>query len=69
MNNMPDAARIADTPNYLPVPFKKFVKRLDGIGIDLISKMLQYDPAKRISAEQAMRHRMYYNILYIYIYI
>jgi len=29
---------------------------LDKLGLDLLDSMLQYDPAKRISAEAAMKH-------------
>ncbi|RRT36245.1 hypothetical protein B296_00024785, partial [Ensete ventricosum] len=32
------------------------VPALEPEGVDLLSKMLQYDPAKRISAKAAMEH-------------
>jgi len=41
---------------YPAQPLKKVVPRLDAAGIDLLSRMLQYEPAKRISADQAMQH-------------
>jgi len=47
-------------PKYPPVQtLKKVVKRLDDAGIELLSRMLQFDPAKRISAESAMKHRYF----------
>jgi cyclin-dependent kinase len=42
---------------YPPQSFKKIVRKLDPIGLDLLTRMLQYDPNKRLSAEQAMKHR------------
>jgi non-specific serine/threonine protein kinase len=41
---------------YPAQPLKKICKRLDNIGIDLLQRMLQFDPSKRISAQQAMNH-------------
>jgi len=46
----------ANFPTYPPQSLKKVVKRLDNVGIDLLSRMLMYDPIKRISAENAMKH-------------
>jgi len=43
-------------PTYPAQPWKKIVKKLDPAGLDLLSQMLRYDPAKRISADAAMKH-------------
>jgi len=56
MVHLPDYNKVAEYQIYPAQPYKKFVRRLDTVGIDLLSRMLQYDPAKRISAEAAMKH-------------
>lgn len=56
---------IVDLPDYSsdlpPYPKPKgglaaLVPSLDEAGIDLLSRMLQYDPTRRISAQQALEH-------------
>ncbi|KAK9076058.1 hypothetical protein SSX86_004391 [Deinandra increscens subsp. villosa] len=37
-------------------PISTLVPNLDGDGIDLITRMLEYEPSKRISAKRAMEH-------------
>lgn len=54
-----------DLPDYKPT-FPKWPKRsiakslapgsLDDLGMDLLSKMLVYEPSKRISARAALEH-------------
>jgi len=43
-------------PQWSPVPLKTVVEGLDELGLDLLSKMLIYEPSKRISARDALRH-------------
>lgn len=46
----------ADFPRWPAVPLAKAVPQLDADGLDLLSKMLVYDPGKRISAKRALEH-------------
>jgi len=41
---------------YPAINPKKMCRKLDNTGRDLLNRMLQYDPQKRISAEDAMQH-------------
>jgi cyclin-dependent kinase len=43
-------------PQWKPSTLSSAVPNLDEAGVDLLSKMLQYEPAKRISAKMAMEH-------------
>ncbi|XP_038984013.1 cyclin-dependent kinase B2-2-like [Phoenix dactylifera] len=43
-------------PQWSPKSLLSVVPNLDSKGIDLLTKMLQYDPSKRISAKKAMEH-------------
>jgi len=45
-----------DLPRYKGESLEKVLPRLDKKGIDLLQKMLQPDPKKRLTAEQAMKH-------------
>lgn len=47
---------MASLPRANPTPFKKLFLKAEPIEIDLIQKMLTWDPAKRISAENALKH-------------
>lgn len=64
----PDAMNLPDFkptfPRWSPQDLKEiFNGKLDEHGVDLLSRMLTYDPAKRISVRDALRHP-YFNELY-----
>jgi cyclin-dependent kinase len=50
-----------DMPPYPPPRggLSALVPRLNPIGIDLLSRMLQYDPARRITAQAALEHEYF----------
>lgn len=62
-----DWAGVNDVPNHDKWPkhrkkkLSSFVPRLDADGLDLLDKLLHYDPAKRLSATDAMNHRYFTN--------
>eukprot|EP00126_Sphaerothecum_destruens_P001375 Sdes_comp14216_c0_seq1m3428 len=43
-------------PTWAPQSVKELLPKLDASGIDLLSKMLIYEPGRRISAKQALVH-------------
>ncbi|KNC85473.1 hypothetical protein SARC_02343 [Sphaeroforma arctica JP610] len=43
-------------PKLKPKPITNVVKNLDPLGVDLLEKILVLDPAKRMSAKQALLH-------------
>jgi len=43
-------------PKWQPVSLTKQVPNLDSAGIDLLSKMISYEPSSRISARDALNH-------------
>jgi serine/threonine protein kinase len=45
-----------DFPRWPAVPLTNAVPQLDPDGLDLLNKMLIYDPGKRISAKRALEH-------------
>lgn len=51
-------------PRYPPPPngFAGLVPTLDATGVDLLSKMLQYDPARRLTANEALKHPFFYDV-------
>lgn len=46
----------ADFPQWPRQQFSELVPQLDALGLDLLERMLEYDPAKRISAKRALQH-------------
>lgn len=46
-------------PVHEPLPWSHIVPRLDPAGVDLLSKMLLYDPNIRVSARQALEHEYF----------
>ncbi|XP_030747535.1 cyclin-dependent kinase 1 [Sitophilus oryzae] len=49
-------------PNWTSYTLSKQVKNLEDDGIDLLSKMLIYDPSKRISAKSVASHPYFKNL-------
>ncbi|KAJ0400772.1 hypothetical protein P43SY_008709 [Pythium insidiosum] len=43
-------------PKWRPQPLSKVVPALDPVGLDLLSRLLVYEPSRRISARAAMAH-------------
>ena len=43
-------------PKFRPQPWSRITPSLDADGVDLLSRMLQYDPAKRCNVLQALEH-------------
>ena len=43
-------------PNWAPTPLEKVIEKLDTAGLDLLKRMLKYDPCERISAKAALNH-------------
>jgi cyclin-dependent kinase len=68
---LPDYPGIVDLPEYSPdlPPYPpprnglaSLVPTLDTEGIDLLSLMLQYDPARRITAQAALEHPFFFEM-------
>jgi cyclin-dependent kinase len=68
---LPDFPGIVDLPEYTPdlPPYPpprnglaSLVPTLDVDGVELLQKMLQYDPARRITAQAALEHSFFYEM-------
>jgi cyclin-dependent kinase len=61
-----DYPGIVELPEYSPDQFPPYppprgglaslVPALDATGVDLLSKMIQYDPSRRVTAQAALEH-------------
>ena len=56
MVNLPQYKLMETLPRYEGKKLKNMLPRLSAAGLDLLEKMLQADPLKRITAKQAMQH-------------
>lgn len=43
-------------PQWIPKPLNEKVPSLDASGIDLLTQMMLYEPSRRISTKQALKH-------------
>lgn len=67
--NVQDFPGIVELPEYSPDRFPPYppprgglaslVPTLDPLGVDLLNRMLQYDPARRITAQDALEHSFF----------
>jgi cyclin-dependent kinase len=67
-----DYPGIIDLPEYSPDLIPRYapprnglgslVPTLDSSGVDLLKRMLQYDPAKRITAQSALEHPFFFDL-------
>jgi serine/threonine protein kinase len=67
-----DYPGIVDLPEYTPdlPPYPpprgglaSLVPTLDATGVDLLNKMMQYDPARRITAQEALEHPFFFDMV------
>ncbi|EJD49778.1 Pkinase-domain-containing protein [Auricularia subglabra TFB-10046 SS5] len=49
-------AKTISVPHYTPPAFRQRFPYLTAAGIDLISSLMEYDPTKRMGAEEALKH-------------
>jgi serine/threonine protein kinase len=49
-------------PKWRPRPLRDVVPALDAQGLDLLSRMLTYDPQQRVTARMALRHSYFADI-------
>jgi len=59
---LPDYSSPQDLPPYPPPRngLRSLVPSLDDNGIDLLGRMLQYDPSRRITAQAALEHPFFF---------
>ena len=56
MVDLPEYKTVEASPRYEGKKLAQMLPRLSKAGLDLIERMLQADPQKRITARDAMRH-------------
>ncbi len=49
-------------PQWRPRDLKEVVPQLDDDGLDLLARLLVYDPGQRISAKQALQHPYFHDL-------
>jgi len=55
VSKLPDYSP-ANFPQWSPQPLNKVVPLMDPLALDLLERMLRYEPSKRISAKEALEH-------------
>jgi serine/threonine protein kinase len=55
VSKLPDYSH-ANFPQWSPQPLNKVVPLMDPLALDLLERMLRYEPSKRISAKEALDH-------------
>lgn len=53
-------------PQFKPKGLTSYCNLLDDNGMDLLSKMIVYDPCKRISAKNALNHVRIFSFIYLF---
>jgi len=51
-----------DFPQYEPQDLANSVENLDAAGVELLSKMLRYDPEQRVTGSKAMTHEFFWGL-------
>jgi cyclin-dependent kinase len=62
MAELPEYKTLQTFHSYETQGLQRICPGLDAAGLDLLARMLQYDPARRISAAEAMEHPFFYSM-------
>ncbi|CAK4502394.1 unnamed protein product [Aphanomyces euteiches] len=60
MEALPDFHKIS-FPTFDPIPFEKLFPQAESTALDLLSRLLSYDPSARPSATQALQHEYFWS--------
>ncbi|KAG9407588.1 Cyclin-dependent kinase 20 [Aphanomyces cochlioides] len=60
MEALPDFQKIS-FPTFDPIPFEKLFPQAESTALDLLSRLLSYDPSARPSATQALQHEYFWS--------